>query len=139
MSISCLPMTSPKWANFGNFARKWKYYPIFLIFCILIHRVQVCSSTNFTYVFVHMITNIIFKNGTWAGMLNVSQLKNHWITHIFCFKTLIYQKKTFFMMLFLYDDVTVVIPFYTLIFNMTSTIFHLVFKACYKTYVARNA
>lgn len=34
---------------------------------------------------------------------------------------------------FLHYDITVVITFYILIFNMTSNIFHFIFKAFYKT------
>lgn len=73
--------------------------------------------------------------------LNVSQSKNYRKTPTFCYKTSIYQRRSIFMMAFLHYDVTVVITFYTLIFNIISSIFHLVFNAFYKTLIlgAKNA
>lgn len=54
-------------------------------------------------------------------------------TQYFGYKTSLYQNKTIFITSFLHYDVTMVITFYTLIFNTISTICHLVYKAFEKT------
>lgn len=70
-------------------------------------------------------------------VLHVSRQKTFKKINTFCFKTWIYQNKTIFMMSFLHYDITMVITFYILNFNIILAIFDIIFKAVYITSILR--
>lgn len=133
-------VTSPKWVFSCNFAIKWKYCHFSFTFCLWKNRVQVCSYTIFTYNFIHIISNIIVKNGTWASLRSMFP---NWKTigqHPFLHQNTNSQNMTIFMTSFLHYDVTVgdnLLQTYVLWYQLIT---NLIFKACYRTLIlgARN-
>lgn len=95
-------MTSLKWATVDYNKR---YCHFSCIFYLQRYRMQVYSSTFFTY-FFHIFIHIIVKNDSWATMRSMFSIEtlsesNHILLKNKTFK---YQNKTFFIWSFLHYD-----------------------------------
>lgn len=124
-----LSITWHKLSNSRNFANKEKYCHIFSLYFAFgsIERKSFQVDFCICFCFYNYTSYLMVLKQACTRFFSVEKPSEN--TQILL-QNINLSNKT---ISFLNDDVTLVIKFYTLVFNMNSTIFHLIFIALYKT------